>query len=120
MMMQPAQHRSAKNVTEGSNGTWHRRILIEGQMGAHLMVVILHQQDMTKVLLARQAAMDEGTPHFVTAAVQSAARYMPDAIKQDASYKDVADLLRPLREPTWADVRQAVSRALKKHHVEVP
>ena len=31
------------------------------------------------------------------AAVQSAARYMPDAVKQDEFYKDVADLLRPIR-----------------------
>jgi hypothetical protein len=35
--MQPAQDRTAKNVTDGLNGARYRRILIQGQMCAYLI-----------------------------------------------------------------------------------
>ena len=57
-MMQPAQDRTAKNVTDGPNGTWYGRILLEGQMRAYLVVVFhVRQQHMTKMSFAQDDDM---------------------------------------------------------------
>ena len=62
-MMEPAQDWTAENVTDGPNGTWHRRILIQGQMGAHLIVVIhVRQQNVAKMPFAQDDDMIDAFP----------------------------------------------------------
>ena len=39
-MMQPAQDRAAKNVTNGPNGTWYRRILVQRYVRSSFIVIV--------------------------------------------------------------------------------
>ena len=49
-MMEPAQYWTAENVTDGPSGTRYRRILIQGQVRAYLIVVFhVRQQDVTQM-----------------------------------------------------------------------
>jgi hypothetical protein len=53
----------AKNVTDGPNGTWCRRILLRGQMRAYLVVVFhIRQQCVLKISFAQDDDMINALP----------------------------------------------------------
>ena len=62
-MMEPAQDWTAKNVTDGPNGTRYRRILIQGQMRTYLIVVFhVRQKYVTKMSFAQDDDMIDAFP----------------------------------------------------------
>ena len=63
LMMQPTQDRPAKNVTDGPDGARYRRVLIWGQMRAHLIVIFhVRQQHVTKMSFPRDDDMIDTFP----------------------------------------------------------